>query len=250
MVFRLHPEASLRGSCSCMGGVTRLVRRHVIVRLRPSCATWFVSITPTSSCIGRAKCRDPVHGLRLNQARRGLCLAETDAIRFAMALFHGFGVLPISNIVELLQGRSLCLKEGNREEEPVLRIAIDQCQNTGAKHSQRPSTGTISPLLGLSFEPDSERAGLSCGVTPRGWIIQLAQPRRRAADGVCLLITQHVPEDGRDSAHHGHASDLRPTTLFDPPIPGPHLGILLQKVQDQLPQDEPRDRAALLGDGT
>ncbi len=45
-----------------------------------------------------------------------------------MALFHGFGVLPISNIVELLQGCSLCLKEGNREEEPVLRIAIDQCR--------------------------------------------------------------------------------------------------------------------------
>ena len=44
-----------------------------------------------------------------------------------MALFHGFGVLPISNIVELLQGCSLCLKEGNREEEPVLRTAIDQC---------------------------------------------------------------------------------------------------------------------------
>jgi hypothetical protein len=37
-----------------------------------------------------------------------------------MALFHGFGVLPISNIVELLQGCSLCSKEGNREEEPVL----------------------------------------------------------------------------------------------------------------------------------
>ena len=68
-----------------------------------------------------------------------------------MALFHGFGVLPISNVVEFLQGCSLCLKEGNREEEP---------------------------------------------------------------------------------------------------IPGPHLGILLQEVQDQLPQDEPRDRAALLGDGT
>jgi hypothetical protein len=77
-------------------------------RLRPSCATWFVSITPTSSCIGRAKCRDPVHGLRLNQARRGLRVAETDAIRFAMALFHGFGVLPISNTIELWQGCSLC----------------------------------------------------------------------------------------------------------------------------------------------
>ena len=37
-----------------------------------------------------------------------------------MALFHGFGVLPISNIVELLQGCSSCSKEGNREEEPVL----------------------------------------------------------------------------------------------------------------------------------
>ena len=167
-----------------------------------------------------------------------------------MALFHGFGVLPISNIVELLQGCSLCLKEGNREEEPVLRIAIDQCQNTGAKHSQRPSTGTISPLLELSFEPDSERAGLSCGVTPRGWRIQLAQPRRGATDGIRLLISQHVPEDGRDSSHHSHSSDLRPTTLFDPSIPGPHLGILLQEVQHQLPQDEPRDRAALLGDGT
>ncbi len=29
-----------------------------------------------------------------------------------MALFHGFAVLPISNIVELWQGCSLCLKEG------------------------------------------------------------------------------------------------------------------------------------------
>ena len=37
-----------------------------------------------------------------------------------MAMFHGFGVLPISNIiVELLQDCSLCLKEGNGEEEPV-----------------------------------------------------------------------------------------------------------------------------------
>ena len=26
--------------------------RHLIVVVRPSCATWFVSITPTSSCIG------------------------------------------------------------------------------------------------------------------------------------------------------------------------------------------------------
>ena len=29
-----------------------------------------------------------------------------------MALFHGFGVLPISNLVELLQDCSLCWKEG------------------------------------------------------------------------------------------------------------------------------------------
>ena len=55
-------------------------RRHLIVVVRPSCAPWFVSITPTSSCIGRARCRDPVGTLRLNQARRGLCAAETDAI--------------------------------------------------------------------------------------------------------------------------------------------------------------------------
>ena len=62
---------------------------------------------------------------------------------FAIALFHGFVVLLTSNIVKLLQGCPLCLKEGYREEAP---------------YSELPSTGTITLPLALFFEPESERA--------------------------------------------------------------------------------------------
>ena len=94
--------------------------RHLIVVVRPSCAPWFVSITPTSSCVGKAKRRDPVGTLRLNQARRGLCsVAETDAISIRNRFVSWFRCTANLNIVKLLQGCLLCLKEGNGEEEPV-----------------------------------------------------------------------------------------------------------------------------------
>ena len=67
---------------------------------------------------------------------------------------------------------------------------------------------------------------------------------------VRLLVSQHVPKDGRDSSHHRHASDLRTATQLDSSIPLSHLRILLQEVQHQLTQDEPRDLAAFFGDRT
>ena len=60
---------------------------------------------------------------------------------------------------------------------------------------------------------------------------------------------QHVPEDGCDPPHHSHACDLGAATCFDPAIPGTHPGIVLEEVQDQLSQDEPRDLAPFFGDG-
>ena len=47
----------------------------------------------------------------------------------------------------------------------------------------------------------------------------LAQSRRWPADGVRLLVCQHVPKNGRDSSHHRHASNLRTATQLDSSIP-------------------------------
>ena len=89
-------------STTVLRAMVRLNHTYVIVRWQ--------SQTPRSSGHTQTEpsAQGPLHGRDQMQSE------------FAIALFHGFRVLPISNIVELLQGCSLCLKEGNREEEPVL----------------------------------------------------------------------------------------------------------------------------------
>ena len=71
---------------------------------------------------------------------------------------------------------------------------------------------------------------------------------RRAAQHVRLVVFDHVPDDRRQPTHHRHPGDLRAPPLLDPPIPGLHLRVASQHVQHHLAEDEPRHRAALLGD--
>jgi len=150
-------------------------RRHLIVVVRPSCAPWFVSITPTSSCISRARCRDPVGTLRLNQARRGLCTAETDAISIRNCFVSWFcwvpfftyqgGLFPGAILVAVAVGRF-----ADNRSPPTSRwahAATIPFDSPGPRLWRGPRWRAIGgrgakcerePPLALFFEPESERA--------------------------------------------------------------------------------------------
>ena len=144
-----------------------------------------------------------MRALRLNQAHRGLCRAEASAIRIRNDL-----------------------------------VSLSRCFRYWLFFV--PKRAARFPKLFL--EPQLEEPALtSCGITPCGWRIRPAQSSRWTANGVRLLICQHVPENGRDPSHHGYPRDLRTATPLDSSVPLSHSRITLQKMQYQLPQDKPRD---------
>ena len=89
---------------------------------------------------------------------------------------------------------------------------------------------------------------MSCRTPCSGLFV--SQPRWWSSNRVRLLVFEHVPENSRNSSHDGDTRDLRTPAPFDSAIPFLQLRITLQKVQDQLPQDEPCDLAAFFGDRT
>ncbi len=108
-----------------------------------------------------------------------------------------------------------------------------------------------SLLVPCSWSSFSQGLPRAPSVEPEPRSLRLGRRRqplpRRAPCRVRFLVLDHVPDDRRQTTHHCHPGDLRPSTPLDPAVPRLHPCVTPQDVHDQLPEDEAGHGAALLG---
>ena len=80
--------------------------------------------------------------------------------------------------------------------------------------------------------------------------LRLAGCCQRSALCIRLPLAEHLPDDGRQFSHHGHAGDGAAASAFDPFVPLPQSSILPQRLVRSLRQKPPADVAASFGDSS
>ena len=79
-----------------------------------------------------------------------------------------------------------------------------------------------TPLRGLTVRDDPAVFGLASAERTRSLATTLIR----------TLLGQHVPEDGAQAAHHRHPCDFRSPPAAKAVVPGTHLAIVTQHMQD------------------
>jgi hypothetical protein len=104
------------------------------------------------------------------------------------------------------------------------------------------------PVAARIEQPDRRSVGLPSSASGRWGLGRRSGRRRLPALRVRLPLTQHVPDDGRQLAHHRDAGHRRSPPALDPPEPVPQPSVPAEHLMHQLGEQPPGRGAARLGD--